>query len=335
MHPNDLSGVVSRWNACIRQEISYQGEYRLKNIKTNEYRWFSSTTAPLKDDNGKVIKWIGSATDIHDQKMTEIRLENRVAERTKELKQLNEQLEKSNSELEQYAYVTSHDLKEPLRKIQTYYNLITAKYLTQLEPEVAEYLNKIASASSRMSGLIDDLLKYSRLSDPETSFDLVDLNNVVGQVSAEFEYNLRQKTISVDTGLLPVVRAVPIHMHQLFSNLFSNSIKFSKPDTPNKISITCSVLSEEEKASHVALKAPGRHYKIVFQDEGIGFSSVYSEKVFTIFQRLNNRNEFEGHGIGLALCRKIAGNHHGIILASGEENKGAVFTIILPERHES
>jgi PAS domain S-box-containing protein len=331
MHPDDMEKVVTEWNECIKREMAYHGEYRLKHVNTNEYRWFSCTTAPLKDHNGKVIKWIGSATDIHDQKMTEMRLENKVAERTKELTLLNEQLEKSNAELEQYAYVTSHDLKEPLRKIQTYYDLIITQHKTHLTPEIVQYMNKIASASLRMSGLIDDLLKYSRLSNPESSFDRVDLNHVVGQVSAEFEYSLKQKNIGVEAAQLPVLKAVPVHMHQLFSNLFSNAIKFSKTAAPNTISITCSVLSEKEKAKHPALKEPGRHYKIVFQDEGIGFPPQHAEQIFTIFQRLNSRHEFEGHGIGLALCRKIVNNHQGIIFASGAENKGAMFTIILPE----
>ncbi|HEY0741029.1 MAG TPA: PAS domain-containing protein [Chryseosolibacter sp.] len=332
MHPEDKAKVVPAWTECVKAGSAYQAEFRLKNIETNQYRWFSCTIAPLKDESGKAVKWIGSATDIQEQKMVEQDLENKVSERTKELLELNERLERSNSELEQYAYVTSHDLKEPLRKIQTYSNIITTKYPKQISQEVTEYLQKIESASLRMSGLIDDLLKYSRLSDANVMYDSVNLGIVVNNIVTEFEYTLKQKNIVVHMDKLPVLKGVPIQMHQLFQNLFSNAIKFSKPNRPNKIIIKSALLTDNEKSLHPALTSRGRHYKITFEDEGIGFSPQYSEQVFTIFQRLNNRNQFEGHGIGLALCRKIVSNHRGYISASGEENIGAKFTIILPER---
>lgn len=332
MHPDDLAKVLPSWTECFNAAVTYHGEYRLKHMDTNEYRWFSCTIAPLKDEAGKVVKWIGSATDIHEQKMVEQDLENKVSERTKELLELNERLERSNSELEQYAYVTSHDLKEPLRKIQTYSNIITTKYPKQISPEVTEYLHKIESASVRMSGLIDDLLKYSRLSDANVMYDSVNLGIVVNNITAEFEYSMKQKNITLQIDSLPVVKGVPIQMHQLFQNLFSNAIKFSKPNRANKITIRSTVLTEKEKSFHPSLTSRSKHYKITFEDEGIGFSPQYSEQVFTIFQRLNNRNQFEGHGIGLALCRKIVSNHHGYISAAGEENKGVAFTIILPEK---
>jgi PAS domain S-box-containing protein len=331
MHPDDLNRVVPEWNDCIEKGIVYQGEYRLKNKITGEYRWYSCTTAPLMDQYGKAIKWIGSATDIHDQKTNELHLENKVAERTKELRELNERLEKSNGELEQYAYVTSHDLKEPLRKILTYSNLISNRHAAQLTPEVGGYLAKIESASTRMSELIDDLLKYSRLSNGSALVERVDLNVTVSNLCAEFEHTLKEKSISVETIQLPLVKAIPFQMHQLFFNLFSNAIKFSKRDTANKISIKSAVLSDKEKSAYPSLKISGRYYKILFKDEGIGFSPKYNEQVFTIFQRLHDRKEYEGHGIGLALCRKIVSNHHGIISAHGVDNKGVLFTIILPE----
>lgn len=331
MHPDDEKRVVADWHEHRKKKTPYHVEYRLKNIHTNEYRWYRCTIAPLSDYNGNVTRWIGSATDVHDQKMIAIYLENKVAERTQALQTLNEKLEKSNYELEQYAYVTSHDLKEPLRKIQLFTNLITSQYTSQLDTRVIQYLTKIESASARMSGLIDSLLRYSKLSKGALLLEPVDLTIVVKNVMEEFEYSLAQKNITVDVALLPVLNAVPIQMHQLFSNLFSNAIKFSKPDTANKITITSSTLSTEETAQHPTLKATDKHFKIVFQDEGIGFLPEYSEQVFTIFQRLNSQHHVEGHGIGLALCRKIVSNHNGLIWATGEENKGAVFTMIFPD----
>jgi len=331
IHPHDVNQVVAAWNDCLKRAIPYRAEYRLKDVKTNGYRWYNCTVAPLKDDTGKVIKWVGSATDIQDQKTTEQVLENKVAERTKELGMLNEQLERSNAELEQYAYAASHDLKEPLRKIESYQSLIQVKHAGQLPPDVTNYLSKIGATAGRMSDFIDELLNNSKLSTADTLFDVVDLTTTVQNVIAEFEFALKERNITVEAMPLPVITAVPLHMHQLFFNLFSNAIKFSKRDSPNKIKISCAALSETDAQQIDALKTPGRHYKICFEDEGIGFSDSSSEQIFGIFQRLNSHRDYAGHGIGLALCRKIVANHHGIISAYGRENQGAAFTIILPE----
>jgi two-component system, chemotaxis family, CheB/CheR fusion protein len=334
IHPEDLPGVMNRWNECVKTGSAYEGEYRLRNIESDSFRWFRSTIAPLKDEHDKVIKWIGSATDIHEQKMVAIQLENKVAERTRELTALNEQLERSNSELEQYAYVASHDLKEPLRKIQIFSNKITMMHAPELTDAVAGLVSKINSASTKMGGLIDDLLKYSKLSNKLVLFDSVDLNDVVRDVCIEFEHVISQHQIVIEVATLPVVKAVPFQMHQLFVNLFSNSIKFSKPNVANKISITCSLLTNQDDVQQFPLNTSGSYYKIVFQDQGIGFSSVYSDQIFTIFQRLQYGSGVEGHGIGLALCRKIVHNHNGYIAARGDEGKGAEFTIILPQSSE-
>lgn len=331
MHHDDLKRVIPDWTECMKKSIAFHGEYRLKNIDTGEYRWFSCTTAPLFNEHGKVVKWIGSATDIQQQKEIEMELENKVAKRTKELTELNAQLERSNSELEQYAYVTSHDLKEPLRKIRTYNDLIATKFSDEVSEEILGYMSKIESSASRMTGLIDDLLKYSKLSHSVTLSEPLDINTTITNIRMEFEYVLQERNIAVEVTPLPTITAVPFQIHQLFFNLFSNSIKFSKRGSPNVIRISSTELSDEEKSSYKQLTKPGRHFKIVFEDEGIGFSDKYGEQIFTIFNRLNSRAEYEGHGIGLALCRKIVNNHHGLIWATGEANHGASFTIILPD----
>jgi PAS domain S-box-containing protein len=331
MHPEDLQHVIPEWSECMRKAVTYNGEYRLKNLNTGEYRWYSCTTAPLFNEHGKVVKWIGSATDIHQQKATEMELENKVIERTKELTDLNAQLERSNSELEQYAYVTSHDLKEPLRKIRTYNDLIASKFSGDVSKEILGFMSKIESSASRMTGLIDDLLKYSKLSHSVTLAEPVDISSTITNIRMEFEYILQERNIVIEVTPLPTITAVPFQIHQLFFNLFSNAIKFSKRESPNVIRISSSVLSDEERNTQPELTKPGRHFKIVFKDEGIGFSEKYGEQIFTIFNRLNSRAEYEGHGIGLALCRKIVNNHHGLIWAKGQQGHGASFTIILPE----
>ncbi len=179
-----------------------------------------------------------------------------------------------------------------------------------------------------MTRLIEDLLKYSRLSNPLRMFDL-DLNQIARNVHADFEHLLKEKNISFQSQGLPVVNAIEIQMQQLFSNLISNAIKFSKPGRLNKISISASEISAAEIRSFPGL-SEGKYYKIVFQDEGIGFEPKFNEQIFTIFQRLNNRTDYEGHGIGLALCRKIINTHKGLILADGREGEGATFTVLLP-----
>jgi len=198
MHPDDLDQVIPQWNDCAKKGITFRSEYRLKNIVTNEYRWFSCTTSPLFDEAGKVIKWVGSATDIQDRKTTELTLEAKVAERTRELKELNERLEKSNADLEQYAYVTSHDLKEPLRKIKTYCSRIASEHPDELRPEVARYFSKISSTAGRMSKFIDELLKYSKLSSANAVFEEVNLNDTIQNLFADFDYAFTEKRISVE-----------------------------------------------------------------------------------------------------------------------------------------
>lgn len=330
LHPDDANRVTTEWNGCLEKGLPYRGEYRLKNIVTNEYRWFSCTTAPLLDENNKVIKWIGSATDIQDQKNTERILEKKVAGRTAELETLNELLAKSNSELEQYANVTSHDLKEPVRKIQTYNSLLKTKFAAELPAEALDYLSKIDSATNKMSGLIEDLLKYSKLSTSFSSPEDVDLNLTIRNVCSEVDYLLKEKNITVDATVLPTIKAVPVQIQQLFFNLISNAIKFSKPVAPNVITISCSAASETDKIRLGFMTSKVDYHKLKITDQGIGFPKDENEKIFGMFHRLNSRSKYEGHGIGLALCRKIVNNHGGVIWADGKENQGASFTILLP-----
>lgn len=331
MHPDDRPGVVAMWNECMEKGVAYSGEYRLQNIRTNEYRWYSCTTAPLRDDTGKVIKWVGSATDIHDQKTAKENLEIRVAQRTKELSDLNNRLEKSNEELEQYAYVTSHDLKEPLRKVLYYASFLIEKINNQISADALNYVKRIESSAVRMNDLIGDLLNYSKLAKTGVTFETIDLNQCLKELQHDFEHTMKEKNVTLVVSELPVIKGVPPQMQQLFANLLGNSIKFSKPNTPNTIRITSSRLTTEQVSAYPQLRQSATYAKIVFSDEGIGFDSAYSEQIFSIFHRLNQRTQFEGHGIGLALCRKIVHNHKGQIFADGREGEGATFTILLPE----
>jgi PAS domain S-box-containing protein len=330
MHPDDLGQIMPRWTECMEAGVTFTAEYRLKNIHTNAYRWYSCTTSPLIDQGGKVVKWIGSATDIDDQKTVKQNLEAGVAQRTRELSEINVRLEKSNDELEQYAYVTSHDLKEPLRKVIYYSSFLNDKFNSSIPPEALGYINRIENSALRMNALINDLLEYSKLAKGGEKLETVDLNNCITEVKNEYDFAMQEKNVVLETSQLPVIRGVATQINQLFSNLVSNAIKFSKPNASNKIKISAEVLSASEHTTYAMLSQSPMYYKITVTDEGIGFDSAYREQIFSIFQRLNHRSRFEGHGIGLALCRKIVHNHKGLIFADGVEGKGAMFTIIFP-----
>ncbi|GAA4419629.1 PAS domain-containing sensor histidine kinase [Nibrella viscosa] len=260
-------------------------------------------------------------------------LERNVQARTRELQDANERLAKSNYELEQFAYVASHDLQEPLRKIQLFGDMLHSQVSATLQPVQQDWLDKILAAAQRMSSQIKDLLEYSRLTQPrhKPQFTPVDLNKVLKNVCTDMEVEVSRKSAEVVADNLPVLEAVELQMNQIMHNLISNSLKFSAPDRKPVITITASPLAQAEQAGY-QLPAENEYVKLVFRDNGIGFKPEFSEQVFEIFQRLNTKNKYPGTGIGLALCRKVADNHKGLIFADGQENQGAVFTIILPKR---
>ncbi|MEP6513787.1 MAG: ATP-binding protein, partial [Parafilimonas sp.] len=269
-------------------------------------------------------------------------LEAKVKERTAALKNSNEELKQTNMQLNQFAHVASHDLQEPLRKIITFSSRLQEQHTAGLPAEVKTYLNKIEGASGRMRKLIEDLLNYSRLISHEKLFAQTDLNETLKNVLNDFELLIEQKEAKIKSDPLPVIEAIPLQMNQLFYNLISNALKFLKEDVPPVISITSRKLSEKEIKKHPALLTPhspgspdkiwvaGSYVEIIFQDNGIGFGQEFAEKIFIIFQRLNQSSEYQGTGIGLALAKKIAENHHGEIFAKAKVNEGVAFHVILP-----
>jgi len=264
--------------------------------------------------------------EIEIRKEAQENLELKVAERTKELSEKNEELEMRNHELQQFAWVVSHDLKEPLRKIETFIKIIKERYLVKDEKAV-DYVNRTVRSSQRMGKLITDLLDYSRLSSdvlPET----VVLNDVLQEVLSDFDYLVEQKEAQLKIDNLPNITGVPSQLRQLFQNLIGNSLKFTKPDTIPHITITAERISDKDFNSPVT--ALGNYCRIIVADNGIGFNEVYLDKIFKIFQSLNDRNSYEGTGIGLAIAKKIVEKHNGIITAKSHDGKGASFIIVLP-----
>jgi signal transduction histidine kinase len=253
-------------------------------------------------------------------------LEKRVAERTEELFKINKQLESSNDDLQQYASVASHDLKEPLRKIQIYSDKVRRAYLTE-NAEADEYMQKIISSSQRMSRLISDLLTYSRLSG-EGLYKSTDINIILNELLADLEILIAEKNATIHIDKFPEMEVVPGQIRQLFQNILSNALKFSRKDVPPFVNINVSRIAQEELDSTEAEN--GNFCRITISDNGIGFNEIYKEKIFTMFQRLHSKEAFEGTGIGLAIVKKIVEKHNGIITVSSREGEGTTFTLVLP-----
>lgn len=266
------------------------------------------------------------AKEIEIRKEAQENLEKKVAKRTRELTQKNEQLELNNHELQQFAWVVSHDLKEPIRKIDIFVKLICERYM-QADEQAMHYVNRTLLASKRMGKLIDDLLDYSRLS-AEVLPEKCDLNEVVGEVVADFDYLIDEKQATINIDGLPTLVCVPSQIRQIFQNLIGNALKFSKDGVAPIIDITSEQIAEKDFES--AVSGSGEFYRITVTDNGIGFEEEYLEKMFTIFQRLNDRETYEGTGVGLAIAKKIVEKHNGLITAKSPDGQGASFIIILP-----
>jgi PAS domain S-box-containing protein len=248
-----------------------------------------------------------------------------------ELKHKIKQLERSNEELEQYAYVASHDLQEPLRKLKTFGGFLNDTQRERLDEKGQLQLSKMLAAAERMSTLIYDLLNFSSLQ-KHVEFVSVNLNEVVEGALTDLELALLQSKAVITKDDLPVVEAIPLQVGQLFYNLLNNSLKFANKDIPPEISITCSHTCKTDILNIPSLDASLPYYKITVQDNGIGFNQEYAFQIFGLFKRLHDRNSYKGAGIGLALCKKVMLNHHGDILAEGNEGKGASFHIYIPEK---
>ncbi|MHA4844676.1 sensor histidine kinase [Flavitalea antarctica] len=325
LHPEDRAVSIRRLEKAIQSGTDFQAELRFKN-REGEYRWQMGRSVALKGDDGQIQMWIGTSVDIHDQKMMAEELEKRVARRTAELKQANDELMRANQDLEQFAYVSSHDLQEPLRKILTFSDLVLKKIASDQE-EVRLHLEKINASAGRMSVLITDLLNYSKVSKADDKYVPINLDKVLEDIRNDFEVLIAQKQAVIKANNLPVVKGIPIQINQLFYNLISNALKFSQ-DKP-VITITAREVAGSNLLPEIPLPATRDYIELVFQDNGIGFEQIYASQIFTIFQRLNNRANYSGTGIGLAICKKIVENHGGYIFATSELNKGATFTVYL------
>jgi two-component system CheB/CheR fusion protein len=311
-------------------------EVKLKFSLVGERTMLLNARRILKEDNNEQLILL-AIEDITERSILESKLkvfaeelENKVQERTQLLKESNSDLEHSNKNLEQFAFIASHDLQEPLRKIKTFSNMLSNSLGDKLSNDGSVLIDKICAASDRMSVLINDVLKFSRIENVKNKFVEINANDILKNVLNEFNVLITQKNAVVNTSTLPVIEAIPLQLYQLFYNIISNSLKFARADVRPAISISSRNLDEGEIRRYPSLNPQLPYCEILFEDNGIGFHNQYKEKIFLIFTRLHTRDKFPGTGIGLGLCKKIALNHQGDIVAEGRENEGSSFHVILP-----
>jgi len=342
--PEDRAYVMARWQQALTDGTPYESEHRLRR-HDQTYRWHLARGLAVQAPNGTITQWVGTITDIEVQRRYTQALEQQVRERTAELLEVvnvlrsevdvrrraeqnaqvaTEELRRSNGELEQFAYVASHDLQEPLRKIQAFGSRLQTNYSPQLGDAGGDYLLRMLKSAGRMRQLIEDLLTFSRVTSKGQPFGPVDLRVVAEDVLSDLEIRIHQSNGTVEIAEMPTIHADPVQMGQLFQNLISNALKFHRPETPPVVRVTATLPAEEN--SSCVLR---------FADNGIGFDVKYLDRIFQVFQRLHGRGEYEGTGVGLAICRKIVERHGGTITATSSPGEGATFIVTLPVRRST
>jgi len=315
IHPDDLQEVTNNGEETTKTGILIETPYRIIS-KTGQTKYFRSTGKYTGDGDHTIL--IGTVQDI-----------SKDVAASQELETKNRELENANAELASFGYVASHDLQEPLRKIQGFSKRILDKDGDKLSDTAKDYFNRINGAAHRMQNLIESLLSFSSMGMSELVHEKTDLNQTLQEVLVVLNELITEKNTVIEYQNLPTLNAVPVQMHQLFLNLISNSIKYAKPDVSPYIKIRVEKVTNFEVAGRE--KRNGKFWKIEISDNGIGFEQQYEHKIFEVFQRLHGKTEYIGTGIGLAICKKIIQAHNGIITATGQPGIGATFTFFLPE----
>ena len=268
--------------------------------------------------------------EIKIRKEAQDNLEVKISERTKELVSKNEELELKNHELQQFAWVVSHDLNEPIRKIQIFIKIIKDLYLAK-DDKAVDYVNRTIKSAERMQTLITDLLAYSRLSS-KVQPEKTDLNEVLQEVLSDFDYLIERKNATIKTNVLPTIDSIPSQLRQVFQNLIGNALKFSTNTENPLIEITSELIDTKDFEGKPS--PDGKYCRIIVKDNGIGFDEIYLDRIFIIFQSLNDRQSYEGTGIGLAIAKKIIEKHNGLITAKSQIGQGASFIMVLPLEYQ-
>ncbi|RYD53185.1 MAG: PAS domain-containing protein [Sphingobacteriales bacterium] len=346
--PEDQTRVAEAFRNALLPEQGVVNEiYTILNLKTTRRRIIHVLGTVRFDASGVPVAIEGTAQDVTLQKEVQQELETKVLQRTEELAatveelsatneelaQSNAQLQHSNDELAQYAYVASHDLQEPLRKIRIFSNMLSG--FSELSDKTQGIVAKISSSAERMSLLIQDLLTFSRLLRTDALTVPVSIRETVQNIWTDFELIVTEKKATLQVDDLPEIEAVSLQMNQLFYNLIGNALKFTAPDRPPHIHITCQPADPALVTQIIEKPIPGVWYQhFTVADNGIGFDAQYTEQIFDVFKRLHGRENYPGSGIGLAVCKRVVTNHNGNLYATSSPGGGAAFHIVLPERQQ-
>jgi PAS domain S-box-containing protein len=318
LHADDRPPTELAWRAAVERGGGYDVEFRIRR-HDGPHRWFAVRGFPVKDQRGEVVRWYGSCTDIDDRVRQEIVLEQIVEDRTAALT-------RSNEELEKFAYIASHDLQEPLRKIQAFGSRLADRFRPGLGDQGKDYIDRMLDSAGRMRRLIEDLLAFSRVNTKGGAFAPVDLGRLVREVLDDLEDLLVRTGGTVRTDPLPTVVGDTSQLRQVFQNLIGNALKFARPGVPPEVRLTAVPFDQLPDAD----RPPGRGWRMAVADNGIGFDPQYADRIFELFQRLHGRGEYEGTGLGLAIVRKIVLRHGATIAAHGRPGEGAEFVIDWP-----
>lgn len=327
IHLDDLADFSRALKSATTKQVALNGKYRFLQKSTGGFLWHLISVNPLKNEAAVIYKWIGFIVDVDAEvQIEQARKDNRELKEAQrqlfshqaELQQKIVELNRSNYELEQFAHLASHDLQEPLRKMLFYSDVLKNRYGLVMDASGSNMINNMTLAASRMKELINDLLSYSQLQQQKLTFDKVDLNDVMDEIIREVDLVIKEKNAILEVAHLPTIDGNFLRLRQLFSNLISNALKYSKTGTPPEIQVTC-VASDGEVS-------------IAVKDNGIGFEEIFSEKIFGLFERLHTRDKIPGTGIGLSICKRIAELHNGTISARAIPNEYAIFEVHLPLR---
>ena len=313
----DFENGKAQRKVALENENSYVWDYQI-TTNQGETKQLESFGKIIRDTRGCAVKVIGTTRDVTQVINYERELERKIAE-----------LKQSNKDLEDFAYVASHDMHEPLRKVHSFADRLKTKYGGSLDEEATGYLDRILAATQNARLMIDGLMAFSRLSTKGYWFEKVNLNVLLTEVINDLELTIEETHAQMDVGPLPEIDAIHTQIKQLMTNVISNALKFRKNDVAPVIAIKSKKLTRQEM-DQLNLDLNSTYYKITIKDNGIGFEEEYAETIFQMFQRLNSKTEYPGSGIGLALCKKITENHQGIIRAASNPGEGTVISVIVP-----
>ena len=304
LHPDDQEAYLERWAAALKSGETFETQSRLKHMPDGTYRWFLCRAVPLRNSKGAIVRWFGSCTDIQEQMNSATKLQTAV-----------DALRRSNSDLEQFAYAASHDLQEPLRMVAIYTQLLKEEYAGKLDSNAATYINFAVTGAQRMEALLKNLLSYAKIANAsEESADREDANEALRAAQLNLSAMINETNASITSDELPIVWIPRFHLIRLFQNLLANAMKYRGDLGP---------------VIHVAARRTGHSWTFSIRDNGIGIAPEYLTQIFGVFKRLHGQ-QYEGTGIGLAMCQKIVERSGGHIWADSEVGKGSTFFFTLP-----